>query len=311
MKYFRPLYVFSLWLIVILNSSTFFNLALINSLAQLLLFTLVVCIPIWRTGRMSYVDIGWPWGLVVLGIISFVYSDGYWLRSLMVIAVVMLIGLRMGLGALKMWRMGLLDKEFPRYQYQRIVWQEEGKTNTALALQVDAISQGLANASFLAFPVFIIASNSSEQFQPLELLGLIIWALAFAMETIADLQKVRFLRAMKKVGKQRQVCNIGLWKYCRHPNYFAEWMVWNGLVIAAIPSWLALRGSETDALWMLLGLGLLLASKFMYSTLVYITGAVPSEYYSAQKRPGYTDYQKQTNQFFPGPRKALDRQVEP
>jgi len=311
MKYFRPLYVFSLGLIVILNSSTFFNLALINSLAQLLLFTLVVCIPIWRTGRMSYVDIGWPWGLVVLGIISFVYSDGYWLRSLMVSAVVMLIGLRMGLGALKMWRMGLLDKEFPRYQYQRIVWQEEGKTNTALALQVDAISQGLANASFLAFPVFIIASNSSEQFQPLELLGLIIWALAFAVETIADLQKVRFLRAMKKVGKQRQVCNIGLWKYCRHPNYFAEWMVWNGLVIAAIPSWLALRGSETDALWMLLGLGLLLASKFMYSTLVYITGAVPSEYYSAQKRPGYTDYQKQTNQFFPGPRKALDRQVEP
>jgi steroid 5-alpha reductase family enzyme len=295
---------------VILNSSTFANLALINSLGQLLLFTLVVCIPIWRTGRMSYVDIGWPWGLVVLGIISLVYSEGYWLRSLIVSAVVMLIGLRMGLGALKMWRMGLLDKEFPRYRYQRIVWQGEGKTNTALALQVDAISQGLANASFLAFPVFIVASNSSEQFQLLELIGLVIWALAFAMESIADLQKVRFLREMKKAGKQRQVCNIGLWKYSRHPNYFAEWMVWNGLVIAAIPSWLALRGAESDALWLLLGLGLLLASKFMYSTLVYITGAVPSEYYSAQKRPGYTDYQQQTNRFFPGPRKSQDRQFE-
>ena len=100
MKYFRPLYVFSLGLIVILNSSTFFNLALINSLAQLLLFTLVVCIPIWRTGRMSYVDIGWPWGLVVLGIISFVYSEGYWLRSLMVSGVVMLIGSAYGAGCL-------------------------------------------------------------------------------------------------------------------------------------------------------------------------------------------------------------------
>jgi steroid 5-alpha reductase family enzyme len=310
MKYFRPLYAFLLGLMVILNSSTFANLALINSLGQLLLFTLVVCIPIWRTGRMSYVDIGWPWGLVVLGIISLVYSEGYWLRSLIVSAVVMLIGLRMGLGALKMWRMGLLDKEFPRYQYQRIVWQGEGKTNTALALQVDAISQGLANASFLAFPVFIVASNSSEQFQLLELIGLVIWALAFAMESVADLQKVRFLREMKKAGKQRQVCNIGLWKYSRHPNYFAEWMVWNGLVIAAIPSWLSLRGAESDALWLLLGLGLLLASKFMYSTLVYITGAVPSEYYSAEKRPGYTDYQQQTNRFFPGPRKSQDRQFE-
>jgi len=304
MHYFRPLYAFLLGLIVLLNSATLAELAAINGMGQLVLFTLVVCIPIWRTGRMSYVDIGWPWGLVVLGIISFIDSQGYWLRSGIVSAVVILIGLRMGLGALKMWRMGLLQTEFPRYQYQRIVWKQEGKTNTALALQVDAIAQGLANASFLAFPVFIIAANNSQQFHLLELLGLAIWALAFAMESLADMQKLNFLRAMRKAGKQSQVCNVGLWKYCRHPNYFAEWMVWNGLVIAAIPSWLALRDAESELLWWLLGLGLLLASKFMYSTLVYITGAVPSEYYSAQKRPGYREYQKQTNRFFPGPAKS-------
>ena len=304
MHYFRPLYAFLLGLIVLLNSATLAELAAINGMGQLVLFTLVVCIPIWRTGRMSYVDIGWPWGLVVLGIISFIDSQGYWLRSGIVSAVVILIGLRMGLGALNMWRMGLLQTEFPRYQYQRIVWKQEGKTNTALALQVDAIAQGLANASFLAFPVFIIAANNSQQFHLLELLGLAIWALAFAMESLADMQKLNFLRAMRKAGKQSQVCNVGLWKYCRHPNYFAEWMVWNGLVIAAIPSWLALRGAESELLWWLLGLGLLLASKFMYSTLVYITGAVPSEYYSAQKRTGYREYQKQTNRFFPGPAKS-------
>ncbi|MDG1813135.1 MAG: DUF1295 domain-containing protein [Porticoccaceae bacterium] len=308
MHYFRPLYPFLLGLLLILSTSTFFSLAVLNGLGQTVLFTLVVCIPIWRTGRMSYVDIGWPWGLVLLGIVSLVYSEGYWLRSLIVSAVVILVGLRMGLGALKMWQLGLLKKEFPRYQYQRIVWEKEGKDNTGLALQVDAISQGLANASFLAFPVFIIASNNSEEFLLLEIVGLVVWILAFAMESIADLQKVRFLQAMKKAGKQRQVCNIGLWKYCRHPNYFAEWMVWNGLVIAAIPSWLALRGSETEPVWYLLGLGLLLASRFMYRTLVYITGAVPSEHFSAEKRPGYADYQKQTNRFFPGPSKTLHNQ---
>jgi len=303
MNYFRPLYPFILGLILILSTATFSTIAMINSLLQAILFLLVVCIPIWRTGRMSYVDIGWPWGLVLLGLVSLIYSDGYWLRSFMISAVVILVGLRMGLGAVNMWRLGLLQKEFPRYQYQRILWQQEGKTNTALALQVDAISQGLANASFLAFPIFIIASNPSSEFALLELVGLIIWLFAFAMESIADMQKVRFLRAMKAEGKQRQVCNVGLWQYCRHPNYFAEWMVWNGLVIAAIPSWLALRDAESDLVWLLLGLGLLLASKFMYSTLVYITGAVPSEYYSAQKRPGYKEYQQQTNRFFPGPRK--------
>ncbi len=303
MNYFRPVYPFLLGLGFILWSTTFFKLALLNSLGQIALFTVVVCIPIWRTGRMSYVDIGWPWGLVLLGIISFCFSEGYWLRSLVVSSVVILIGLRMGLGALKMWRLGFLKKEFPRYQYQRIVWKEEGKNNTALALQIDAIAQGLANASFLAFPVFIIASNGDQEFSVLEIVGLVIWILAFSMESIADFQKVRFLKEMKRAGKHRQVCNVGLWKYCRHPNYFAEWMVWNGLVIAAIPSWLSLKGFESEPVWLLLGIGLLLASKFMYTTLVYTTGAVPSEYFSAQKRPGYKDYQRETNRFFPGPTK--------
>ena len=65
MKYLRPLYPYLLGLVFILGTNTFNDLALLNSLAQIVLFTLVVCIPIWRTGRMSYVDIGWPWGLVI------------------------------------------------------------------------------------------------------------------------------------------------------------------------------------------------------------------------------------------------------
>jgi steroid 5-alpha reductase family enzyme len=301
MNYFRPLYPFLLGWAVILSTETFSHLGLINGVGQLLLFALVVCLPIWRTGRMSYVDIGWPWGLVLLGGVSYLCSDGYWLRSVVVSVVIILVGLRMGLGALKMWRLGLLKKEFPRYQYQRRRWERDGKTNVALALQVDAIAQGLANASFLALPIFIIASNDSTEFSVFELVGLVIWILAFAMETVADLQKGRFLREMKKTGQKNQVCDVGLWRYCRHPNYFSEWMVWNGLIIAALPSWFALHGAENTILWLVLGAGLLFTSRIMYSTLVYATGAVPSEYYSLQKRPGYEAYQQRTNRFFPGP----------
>ena len=293
-----------------LSNSLFFEIGLINLLGQSILFTLVVCIPIWRTGRLSYVDIGWPWGLVLLSLISFTFSDGYWLRSFLVSLVIMFIGLRMGLGALKMWRLGMFDREFPRYEYQRVVWKEEGKDNTLLALQVDAISQGLANASFLALPVFIIASNTSENFLLLEVLGLLVWLFAFILESIADFQKLEFLKNMKNEGKQKQVCNVGLWKYCRHPNYFYEWMVWNGLIIAAIPSLLALEPVKIELFgnYFIYGFWLVLAclvytSWGMYKTLVYTTGAVPSEYYSVQKRPGYREYQQLTNRFFPGPRK--------
>ena len=65
-----------------------------------------------------------------------------------------------------------------------------------------------------------------------------------------------------------------------------------------------LYNKESIIVWLLLGLGLLFMSRLMYTTLVYHTGAVPSEYYSAQKRPDYKTYQKTTNIFFPGPKKS-------
>ena len=177
-------------------------------------------------------------------------------------------------------------------------------------MQIEAILQGLANASFFAMPAFIIATNTSNpkelglQVVILEIIGIAIWFSAFIMESVADMQKLSFLREMKRLGKKNQVCNVGLWKYSRHPNYFAEWMVWNGVIIASIPSWIMLYNKESTIVWLLLGLGLLFMSRLMYTTLVYHTGAVPSEYYSAQKRPDYKTYQKTTNIFFPGSKKS-------
>ncbi|MFT4826085.1 MAG: steroid 5-alpha reductase family enzyme [Halioglobus sp.] len=300
-KYFSPLLPFLTGWMILLTTAALSELSLINGIAQLLLFALVVCLPIWKTGRMSYVDIGWPWGLVVIGALTLLFSDGYMPRVALVSAVYIFVGLRMGIGALSMWKQGLLKKEFPRYQYQRLRWEKTGKTNVPLALQIEALMQGLANASFLAFPALIIASNTDSSISAFEILGLIIWAGAFAMESIADMQKLSFLRAMKKAGEKNSVCNVGLWRYSRHPNYFAEWMVWNGLVIASIPSWLVMYSQESTVVWILLGAGLLFVSRVMYVTLVYATGAVPAEYFSVKRRPAYADYQKTTNRFFPGP----------
>ena len=304
MKYFYPLFPFLLVWVLLLYTETFASISLINGLSQLLLFALVVCLPIWRTGRMSYVDIGWPWGVALIGVLTSCYAESESIRIMAISVMYILIGARMGLGSLKMWRLGMLDKEFPRYEYQKQRWKRAGKNNTALAMQIDAILQGLANASFLAMPAFIIANNSNSTIAPIEIIGSVLWFGAFIMESIADMQKLSFLKEMKKLGKKNQVCNVGLWKYSRHPNYFAEWMVWNGLIIASIPSWILIYNQESLIIWVLLGLSLLWTSRLMYMTLVYHTGAVPSEYYSAQKRPGYKSYQEKTNIFFPGSRKS-------
>ncbi|MFT4995216.1 MAG: steroid 5-alpha reductase family enzyme [Paraglaciecola sp.] len=300
MKNFIPFVPYLAGWCLLLLSASLYPISLLNGVLQLILFLFVVCIPIWRTGRMSYVDIAWPWGLVLIGILTFIFSDGYGPRVVVVSMAYIFAGARMGLGALKMWKLGYLKKEFPRYEYQKIRWEKAGKTNIPLAMQVEALVQGLANAAFLAFPAFIIASNSSAEFSLLEIIGLVVWIGAFVMESVADAQKLKFLQKKRQAGEKNTVCNVGLWRYSRHPNYFAEWMVWNGLVIAAIPSWLALYGSETMVIWMLLAAGLFFTSRFMYSTLVYYTGAVPAEHYSVLKRSAYKDYQASTNMFFPG-----------
>jgi steroid 5-alpha reductase family enzyme len=289
--------------VLLLLMPTFSRLALLNALGQLLLFVLVACIPAWKTGRMSYVDIAWPWGLVLIGVLTFLYSPGYELRVWVVSGAYVFMGLRMGLGALQMWRKGWLKTEFPRYQYQRRRWQKSGKTNTALVMQVDVLLQALANASFLAFPAWVIAANPNPHISMLEWLGLGLWLLAFVMESVADAQKLQFLKRMKQTGKKNQLCDVGLWAYSRHPNYFAEWMVWNALIIAAISSWFQLLPEQPVVVWSLFGLGLLFVSRIMYSSLVYYSGAIPAEFYSKQKRPAYAEYQNRVNRFFPGPQK--------
>ena len=300
MKYFKPFIPFIACWILLFNSNNFQSIALINAISQLVLFLFVVCIPIWKTGRMSYVDIGWPWGVALIGLITYCQINTITLSKTLVITAYILIGSRMGLGALKMWSMGLLKKEFPRYEYQKIRWKKSNKTNISLAMQVEALSQGLANASFLAIPIFLISVSPLSKLSTLEIVGFTIVILSLVFETIADYQKLKFLKEMKRQNKQNMVCDVGLWKSTRHPNYFAEWMVWNGLIITSIPSYISLFDLEALWLWFMIGVALLYTSRIMYITLVYLTGAVPSEYYSAQKRPAYKAYQQSTNIFFPG-----------
>lgn len=298
MKYLNPLIPYLFGLVILISQSNFDKILYLNLIFQLILFLIVVCIPIYRTGRMSYVDIAWPWGLVVLGIVNYIYNEGSLLMVLISTSIVSIIGLRMGIGALSLLKRGYLKNELPRYQYQRIVWEKEEKHNTHLALQIDAVTQGLANATFLAIPIFVAGSSDSEALNIIEYVGLTVVIISIFLETLADSQKLNFLKQMKIAGLKNQVCNIGLWKYSRHPNYFFEWMVWNGVILFSFPSLIDFS-SLSPGNKVMIGACMLFASKLMYDTLVNKTGAIPSEYYSLKKRPSYKEYIETTSQFFP------------
>ncbi|MBF0238616.1 MAG: DUF1295 domain-containing protein [SAR324 cluster bacterium] len=294
----------AIWLIALFsNVDSLVSMLLVNGFLQIVFFIFVACIPYLRTKRMSYVDIAWPFGVALIGVMILLFGEGATERKFTVGVVYLFIGLRMGIGALTMAKTtGVIVKtEFPRYQYRRMLIENTGTKHVDFHMLTDVLLQGLANISVLALPGFLIATNGSPSLLSLEIAGLFLWGLGYVVESVADGQKMLFIA--KNTDNRQGVCNIGLWRYSRHPNYFGEWLVWSGLVVAAVPSWLALQSIETSLVWITLGLGTLCASVMMYTTLVYLTGAVPAEYYSLQKRPQYSEYQKTTNMFFPGPLK--------
>ena len=288
--------LFFLVFYIFFQIENFQNFLLINLISQIFIFLFIVCIPAYFTERMSYVDIAWPFGLIAIGIISFFYGDGYLLKKSIISMLYIIAGLRMGIGALILLKKGYLNKELPRYSYQRIRWKKKGFINDKFSVQYEILLQCFANATFLAIPAILISNNSSQSFSIIEITGFLVWAIFFFLEHISDLQKQKFLINAKKNNLKNQVCNVGLWKYTRHPNYFSEWMIWNGLIIASFSSLLV-----NNSMIVFLGTttSLLYITILMYQTLVFLTGAIPSEYYSLIKRPDYKKYKQTTNMFFP------------
>ena len=288
--------LFFLVFYIFFQIENFQNFLLINLISQILIFLFIVCIPAYFTERMSYVDIAWPFGLIAIGIISFFYGNGYFLKKSIISMLYIIAGLRMGIGALILLKKGYLNKELPRYSYQRIRWKKKGFINDKFSVQYEILLQCFANATFLAIPAILISNNSSQTFSIIEVIGFLVWVIFFFLEHISDLQKQKFLINAKKNNLKNQVCNVGLWKYTRHPNYFSEWMIWNGLIIASFSSLLV-----NNSMIVFLGTttSLLYITILMYQTLVFLTGAIPSEYYSLIKRPDYKKYKQTTNMFFP------------
>ena len=288
--------LFFLVFYIFFQIENFQNFLLINLISQIFIFLFIVCIPAYFTERMSYVDIAWPFGLIAIGIISFFYGNGYLLKKSIISMLYIIAGLRMGIGALILLKKGYLNKELPRYSYQRIRWKKKGFINDKFSVQYEILLQCFANATFLAIPAILISNNSSQTFSIIEVIGFLVWVIFFFLEHISDLQKQKFLINAKKNNLKNQVCNVGLWKYTRHPNYFSEWMIWNSLIIASFSSLLV-----NNSMIVFLGTttSLLYITILMYQTLVFLTGAIPSEYYSLIKRPDYKKYKQTTNMFFP------------
>lgn len=107
------------------------------------------------------------------------------------------------------------------------------------------------------------------------ILGILISLVAVALELVSDRQAHSFRKENR--GK---VCNIGLWKSSRHPNYLGEILFWWGLFIIYI--------SVAPGEW-------LTAIGAVANTLLFIFVSIPlMEKRQLATKPAYAEYRRNT-----------------
>ena len=222
----------------------------------------------------AIVDMFWPIGLVVSG---FVYLGSDSINSrLCIIAIILLLwGLRLA-GYLYFTRIkkGIYDKRYASLYYPSYLKQS---ISYLINYEVQACFIFILSSVF----VFISAQNYSK-LSKLDMLGIMLSLVGIGGEWVSDYQLELFKK--NNHGKNK-VCDVGLWYYSRHPNYFFDWLTWCGF---------ALCGLSANYGWIGLVSPLLL-----YTIMSNMTGPITERNSVMSRGRAYLEYQKSTSMFFP------------
>ncbi|TVP77953.1 MAG: DUF1295 domain-containing protein [Puniceicoccaceae bacterium] len=229
-----------------------------------------------RLKLMAIVDTIWTAGL---GLSAFIYHSVAGLDSIRSWAVLLIIGI---------WSFRLsyhlfTDRVFkghedPRYQALAEHWGAKAPLNFYLLFLVQ-----IPFIALFLYPVSLAMQAEAAGWLWTDTLAVLIAVLAMLGEAVADRQLARFRGDPVNKG---EVCQEGLWRYTRHPNYFFEWLHWFSYVAFA---WSAALSWPT-----------LLGPLAMYIFLRYLTGVPYAERSSLKSRgDAYRRYQATTNAFFP------------
>jgi steroid 5-alpha reductase family enzyme len=239
-----------------------------------------------RTGNSGWVDAIWTFAVGLVGAGSALWPIGSAApnaRQWLVAALVAIWSLRLGVH-IALRTAGISDD--PRYAAFAREWGLDAPRKMFIFLQ----NQGLGSIP-LVFAIFAAARFPHDVLRLQDYLGALILFVGIAGEAVADAQLKNFRADPANKGR---VCDAGLWRWSRHPNYFFEWFGWLAYpVIACSPNYPLLYP------W---GWATLLAPLFMYWILVHVTGIPPLEAQMLRSRgERYRDYQARTSMFFPLP----------
>lgn len=254
-----------------------------NSIGIVVIYLFLQMSFMWGLYRIvknpSVVDVSWSLGLMVSGLIYLSLTSLNF--RIMIIGFLLIVwALRL---AFYLWytriRKGHVDK---RYVELSANW----KISPSLGFFINFQLQGLL-ILIISSAFFLIKKSGITYITMIDVLAFCIIAVGIMGETLADMQLQRF-----KMRHKGEVCNIGLWNYSRHPNYFFDWLSWMGFALLAIQS--------------PLGYLCFLSPVMLYVIFTHMTGPI-TERSSVQSRgQKYIEYQKQTSMFFPWVKKKID-----
>jgi steroid 5-alpha reductase family enzyme len=230
-----------------------------------------------RIDNYSIVDVAWSYAFGALTFFAALAGQGWSGRRLFIAVLVTVWSCRLGTHlAVRIMRHH--PEEDGRYRQLRQDWAAGFAGKMFGFFQVQAVS-----VLVLGFGFLLVCANPTAAFNPWEIAGGVLWAIALGGEALADAQLAAFKRRPENKGA---VCDVGLWRYSRHPNYFFEWLVWVAYFVFALGSpygWCAIVG-PVSILWLLLR----------------VTGIPMTEEQSLRSRgDAYRRYQRTTSAFVP------------
>lgn len=239
---------------------------------------------VWRrTGNAGWVDTTWTFALGATGVggaLSALLASLPAARPVVVLVFAAAWALRLGLHIAR--RSGGISDD-PRYARLAAGWGADAPRQMFILLQKQAlvsIPLGLA---------MVLAAWNPAPFGIGGWLAILILVAAIAGEGLADRQLREF---RSKPGNRGRICDVGLWSWSRHPNYFFEWLGWIAYPLLAID----LAGGHPVG-WVALA-----APLCMYWLLVRVSGIPPLEAHMVEKHgAAYRAYQGRVSAFFPLP----------
>lgn len=245
-------------------------------LVFLVVYLAIIFVIVYAKKDTSIGNFSWGGGCLLLTLYTFFAHGNYHARQVIVTALITLWCVRLAYYVYARYKKGA-DRRY-------VAWLEQWQ-NPLVGFAFSFVWIFMLNGFFavlMSLPSLWINTRLMQPaFGMLDMCGVVLWLIGFWYESVSDNQLYAFMRNPENKGT---VCNQGLWRYSRHPNYFGEILMWWGIYVLAL---------AVPCGWITMVTPIAITV-----TLVFVTG-IPWNEKAMESNPEYQEYAKKTSMLIP------------